>query len=183
MKVVPGTAPPEEHRLTLGDHPLTSVHGDKHWRLESRCGTLQPEWRAIYQFTETEYFPADYNVWNHSGLTRMSDGLWRSIFPEEVIAVKYFFVNGDDESRRRCPSTQDEKFQMGRLIVWQDKVRRQVGDKMEVLRVLRNELERIAAIREVLGIEIADEDVKHIRPIAKLENRLIRSKVTREYKF
>ncbi|KIY45687.1 cysteine proteinase [Fistulina hepatica ATCC 64428] len=163
---VAGTAPPEEHRLVHGAHSESSVDYC-FWRLQVRCGQHQPQWRTMYQFSETEFFAADFDVWNYVGAQRPPDGpLWRTNpFMAQVLCVRYFLT--------------DDLGHMGRLVLSRDRVKRQIGDKSQVIRTLRNEWERIAALRELFGLAIEETDASYIQglPSALVNSYEVRSRL------
>ncbi|KAJ6611707.1 hypothetical protein B0H10DRAFT_1809026, partial [Mycena sp. CBHHK59/15] len=150
--VIPGACPPEEHRLTRRPHPSSSIEAPPtDWRLEMRCGTHQPDWRVVFAFSEAGFYPADFNVCMYLGAQRPAAGpLWGNPFIAEVLCVRHFLVD-------------TEKGHIGRYVLARDRVKRQVGETSEVMRILKTEYERAAALREIFGVEIYDEDVKYIR--------------------
>lgn len=52
---------------------------------------------------------------------------------------------------------------MGRLGMEKNTLRRHVGSTSETVKTMRSELERAAVLEEFFGIEILEDDLKHIQ--------------------
>jgi hypothetical protein len=116
----------------------------------------------MYSFIEDEFFDADYKAFNYSVL-----GLTAGLFWENVVCTKFFWMS-DDEVREVDNVVDPTKLTppnryLGRLAMAGDAVRRHVGTRTTVLRVMKTEVERAEALKEFFGISIAHEDLKYIR--------------------
>lgn len=159
---VKGTALPEEHRLVRGRHRLSSLEpiprnesngaGEENnqdpeleWRLEHRCGTFQPEWRVVYQFSLKESFQGDRESMAFATAGRPGIGpFWAN-----VVAIAHFVVGNDDD--------------LGRLVLFGRRLDRRIGDKSEKVTEFKSEVERIRALREYFGISIPEVNIIHIK--------------------
>ena len=171
--IVPGSAPPEEFRLVRGYHPNSSLEFDHSksdtntnmessptllhhpdWILQVRNGSDIADWRDAYHFSIVETFPEDHEAWNYT-LHRANDGPGGAPFWNTVIVVKHFVVDGEDET--------DERVRLGKVYAVGGQVLRRVGDRRERVAVLKDELDRVRALKKYVGIEIPEEDVVHIQ--------------------
>lgn len=130
------------------------------WQLETRCGAFLPEWRLVYQFSETELCDADTEVFAFAVAQRP----WHGIFWMDVLAIK-FFVVGDAAAameRVRSGEVRVQDLDLGRLTLSAGKIKRRVGDTIEVVKVVNSEQERVAALKEYFNITVREEDIGHI---------------------
>ncbi|KAJ6575975.1 arylamine N-acetyltransferase 2 [Mycena vulgaris] len=173
-EVVMGASPSEHHSLTrtarvdssLESSPDSQAPEKFEWRLQSVQDNKEPTQprttRVMYSFIEDEFFEADYRAFNYSVL-----GLTRGLFWENVLCNKFFWMS--DEEVREVDQTVDpstlkpQTRYLGRLAMAGDTVRRHIGTRTTVLRVMKTEVERADALREFFGIIIQREDLKHIR--------------------
>ena len=186
--VVRGSAPPEEHRLVRDHHPefsLESSHAQAgghasasdlglEWRLEFRCGSHQPNWHVLYQFSTAEAYGVDYDAQNFAISQRHSAGpFWVT-----VICVKQFFVEHEDvppvatraqksASAHDSDKSDEYKFSadssIGRFILNGTRIDRRIGDRSETIAVVHSDLERIKALKNWFGIDLSEDDVRWIR--------------------
>jgi len=118
--------------------------------------------RVMHSFIEDEFFDANFKAFNYS-VIRLTAGL----FWENIICTKFFWMS-DDEVREvdgavdTATLTPMNRY-MGRLAMAGDKVRRHVGTRTAVLRVMKTEVEHAEALKEFFGINIPHEDLKYIR--------------------
>jgi hypothetical protein len=123
-------------------------------------------WRVLYSFDENEFFMTD--ILSANFVTSMSPGT----FWDNVICVKHFALTKDDiqsihsgeariAARTEDPKV-DESTWLGRLVMFNGQVKRNVGSRSEVVVTFGNEVDRIRGIREFFGINIDDGDARHI---------------------
>ncbi|KAJ7131591.1 hypothetical protein C8R43DRAFT_1024744 [Mycena crocata] len=174
-EVVTGASPSERHTLTRSARADSSLQSSPdsqgpekfEWRLESMHDnkddpTQPPTTRVMYSFIEDEFFDADYKAFNYSVL-----GLTSGLFWENVVCTKFFWMS--DEEMRQVDAKVDVAAltpltrYFGRVAMAGDAVRRHVGTHTTVLRVMKNEMDRAAALKDFFGINIGDEDIEHIR--------------------
>ena len=173
---VAGSAPPEEFRLIWGYHPDTSLSLDSNsatspeshsriyppdWILQVRNGTDIPTWRDTYHFVIAETFPADHEAWNHT-LHREVKGPGSAPFWGTVMAVKHFVVEGNAEDLDVGVDGRP-RVKLGKVYVVGTSVTKRVGDVREKAKDVKNELERVRALKEYVGIGIEEEDIVHIQ--------------------
>ena len=152
---VKGTSHPEIHRLTRGRHPLCSIEPiegqedpELEWRLEHRCGTYQPDWRVLYQFSLKESYQGDRLAMAFA--TAGQPGIGPFWF--DIMAVRYLpLEDSDDEDS------------LSRLIIFKNRVSRRIGDKIEKLAEFGTEIDRIQGLKQYIGITIPEENVANIR--------------------
>ncbi|KAL0568122.1 hypothetical protein V5O48_013873 [Marasmius crinis-equi] len=170
--VVLGTTPTEKHRLKRGPHPESVLGKLKppsssielsitpstiedpaalSWRLEVQRDRKDPSappapWRALFTFSETEYFQSDFELSSFYVSTH-PDG---SPFLQNVLCVKYFYVD-------------DRKEDLGLMFLYRDEVKQHTGTTSQEVAKIKTEEERIQKIREFYGIDIDDAAIEHIR--------------------
>lgn len=120
----------------------------KHWIYQYR-NSAEKEWNSYYAFPEFEFFPADL----------ISINFWAAAYPTSfqtftVLVVKFLLGKGDGED-------QQEKI-VGKLMLNNGHVKRNMGGKTEVIRVCGTEEERVQALKEYFGIDLTDEEVRAI---------------------
>ncbi|KAF8189485.1 arylamine N-acetyltransferase 1 [Mycena galopus ATCC 62051] len=173
-EMVMGASPSEHHVLTrtaradssLESSPNSEAPQKFEWRLESVHGAkdhTQPKsTRVMYSFIEDEFFDADFKGFNYSVV-----GLTAGLFWENVVCTKYFWMTDEeirefDEAVDPATLTSLTRY-MGRLAMAGDALRRHIGTRTAVLRVMKTEVERAEALKEFFGIDITHDDLKHIR--------------------
>ncbi|KAJ7888308.1 arylamine N-acetyltransferase 1 [Mycena olivaceomarginata] len=172
-EMVVGASPSEHHVLTntaradssLESFPNSQVPEKFEWRLESvhdgKDNTQPRSTRVMYSFIEDEFFDADYKAFNYSVV-----GLTAGLFWENVVCTKFFWMSDDEvrevDSAVDLATLTPLNRYLGRLAMAGDAVRRHVGTRTEVLRVMKTESERADALKEFFGINIPHEDLKYI---------------------
>ncbi|GJJ15361.1 hypothetical protein Clacol_009637 [Clathrus columnatus] len=118
--VVPGGAPPEEIRITRFVHPQAALHrshpeddvsvGD--WALSYRCPGSKDDWEIQYTFSlmELAQIPNDWEA-----LAQWLSAHPPKLFSENVMAIKFFLVDGDENK-------------VGRLVMIGHKTYQKVGN-------------------------------------------------------
>jgi hypothetical protein len=132
------------------------------------------QWRILFSFSEEEHFSADFD--NASFALSMRPG--NGIFWSNVLCVKHFLLSDEDitaireeartiDADKGVESTAegdpDKDVYLGRIFMMGGEIKRHVGSRSEVVRIVSTELERIKALRETFMIDIADDDEKYIR--------------------
>ncbi|KIO33573.1 hypothetical protein M407DRAFT_231697 [Tulasnella calospora MUT 4182] len=149
---MPGLFPPERHRLVKAYHPESSLDTTdpatesfaEEWRIETntlQTGQELPQgvWRALFQFSLHQYYIKDYE-W----LSIMVQSNPKSFFWNKLAVVLYTPVKGD-------PAEVGEK--MGVKVMFGTKVTYREEGKYEVLKEMKNEADRISALKEYFNIE------------------------------
>lgn len=100
------------------------------------------EWNSFYAFPGVEFSLADFGIINW----------WASTCPQSfqtftVLIVKFY--RGDDKI-------------VGKVMLINDTIKRNMGGKTEVVAVLKSESERIAALKYWFGLELTDVEVSSI---------------------
>ncbi|KAJ7716619.1 arylamine N-acetyltransferase 1 [Mycena metata] len=174
-EMVMGASPSEHHILTrtaradssLESSPNSQEPQKFEWRFESlhdnKVDPSQPRTsRVLYSFIEDEFFDADFKSFNYSVL-----GLTAGLFWENVICTKFSWMS-DGEVREVDGGADPGKLTplnryFCRLVMAGNEVRRHVGTRVEVMRVMKTEEERAEALKEFFGISIPYENLQHIR--------------------
>lgn len=96
------------------------------------------EWNSYYAFPGTEFMLADFGIINW----------WASQCPESfqtftVLVVKFY---------------REENRIVGKIMLINDTVKRNMGGKTEVVAVLRSEHERIGVLRNLFGIQLSENE-------------------------
>lgn len=149
--VVPGSAPPEEHRVIPSRAPNTAISAITHegdirdqWVLQVRRNS-SIDWRTLYHFSlDCELFQTDISFQSF-GISHMPG---TPISPK-VICIKMFEVEGEPDK-------------MARISITGDKAVKHIGEHREVIRTFKTELERVKALKELCGVDIDLDSVQHI---------------------
>ncbi|KAG8900673.1 N-terminal acetyltransferase [Tulasnella sp. 417] len=149
---MPGLFPPERHRLVKEYHPESSLDTTdpstepfaEEWRLEIntlRTGQELPQgvWRALYQFSLHQYYLEDFE-W----LSLMVQSSPKSFFWNSLAVVIYTPVKGDSVE---VGEKLGVKVMMGPKITYREE------GKYEVWKEMKNEADRISALKEYFNIE------------------------------
>ena len=116
------------------------------WVYSHRANDDAP-WTEAFSFTETEFFPEDFEVMNLSTMT-----LRQSIFTQMVICTKTLLSeNGDVE---------------GVLILSNNAVKKRIGGVTSVVETLKSEEQRVNALKNWFGIVLSEEEQKGIIGLA-----------------
>jgi hypothetical protein len=122
----------------------------KYWVLQMR-ETQAKEWSQMYTFsTAVEFTPEDYEVMNLSTSTL-------SIFAELVCCVRSTLGEEVPELGK------DPKETVGKMLLNGDTVKRRILGNTEVLRVCKNEEERVDALRKWFGLVLTEEERRGIK--------------------
>ncbi|KAF9264992.1 cysteine proteinase [Marasmius fiardii PR-910] len=151
--VVLGATPTEMHRLTRA--PFAGGVTEKPsplWRLEvMRKKPGRPsEWKAVYTFDETEHFQEDFELANFYVVNYP----YGTPFYNHVVVMKYFWIDTEGD----IDEEMDVKdLLIGMIILFGNRITRNMGTRSETLKVFKDEGERTAAIKEYFGIDIETE--------------------------
>ncbi|KAI5120716.1 hypothetical protein M0805_006423 [Coniferiporia weirii] len=176
QNVVPGATPGEVSRLTRGFSPQSSLvlpgsdagaysteqaaHVDEAhslWQLEYRggAGTPVPEFVAIYQFMEEEFFPVDYAVYHYTKMYKP----FEDIFWDDIVNTRYVL---GDEGEEGAESRKITERPLSKLTLFRGVVKKRFGYKVLDRIVLKSEEERVAALQKYFGVTVKQEDIVHI---------------------
>ncbi|KAH8823783.1 hypothetical protein DL96DRAFT_1615461 [Flagelloscypha sp. PMI_526] len=159
--IIPGSSPPEEHRLIRAKHPDSSFESPPlrgEWELQIRCGKItQGEWRTILHFAEAEYFANDFDAWTYLVAHRPpgQSELHQSNAFFSVYAVK------EVPSKKKDDEGGDGSENLERWVLFRDQFRVQKGEEVEVT-TLHSEEERVELLREKFGIQLGEDAVEMI---------------------
>lgn len=132
------------------------------WRLEcvrnSKDLSRAPTSMVMYSFIEDEFFEVDFQSFNYSLL-----GLREGRFWENVICTKYFWLNDEEMQEVGADTAKVTGRYLGKLTMAGSTVRRHVGTREQVLKVMETELERAEALGKYFAIVIHPEDLEHVR--------------------
>jgi hypothetical protein len=145
------------------------------WHLECWFDPDDPRgsgWRILFRFSEDEFFLSD-RLSSSFAVSMIPDR--RIIFWPNVICVRHFVLTPEDIQSIKADivasnatghfkdDVEPTGMWMGRLIMMGDKVRRHVGNRMEVITSFTTEAERIVALRDLFGFQIDETDAIHIK--------------------
>ncbi|KAJ7362555.1 hypothetical protein DFH08DRAFT_841149 [Mycena albidolilacea] len=167
---VMGATPSEIHRLCRTARPDSSLESSPgseraeklEWCLECVRDSKDPSRPqtsvVMYSFIEDEFFEVDFQSFNYSLL-----GLREGRFWENVICTKYFWLNDEEMQEVSADTTKITGRYLGKLTMAGNTVRRHVGTREQVLKVMETELERAEALGKYFAIVIHPEDLEHVR--------------------
>jgi arylamine N-acetyltransferase len=102
------------------------------------------EWSPTYCFTETEFLPQDYEM-----MSFYTSHNPRSFFTYSILCTRLLL---DDAGEKV----------IGDITLFNDVVRKIVGGKKEILAELKTEGARIEALKDLLGVELTEEETRSI---------------------
>ncbi|KAG5335223.1 hypothetical protein C0989_001795, partial [Termitomyces sp. Mn162] len=79
------------------------------------------------------------------------------LFWNNIIAIKYFFLEEEEATDRPIETRHVGRFAMGGAVI-----RRHIGSHTDIVRTVTTEAERVEALQEFFGIHILSEAVKYI---------------------
>ncbi|KAK0223648.1 cysteine proteinase [Armillaria fumosa] len=151
----------EKHRLIRAPHPSSSLDGLDSallWHLQiSRTGKTEPAWKTLYAFSESESFPEDFM----RASAYISQVPSESIFWKNVMCVKYFIVDGEEQRGLGLEANTND-VHLGRYILFGSEISRSVGGRQQILQIFRTEEDRIWALRDYFGFDIDVKDALNI---------------------
>ncbi|KAF5364592.1 hypothetical protein D9758_005583 [Tetrapyrgos nigripes] len=178
-QTVMGTSPTETHTLVRSAHPKSSLESSPRgpnasveWHLIIRhkkpSGDLSE--RVCYSFLEDEFFQTDFDSANVSVYSEE-----RGYFVNNLICSKCFWLSADEmemlaeSGPKRNGGNASKKITnasvplthryMGRLGMEGNTVRRHVGPRSEIIRIMKMEMDRIEALRDIFGVDIPPQDI------------------------
>lgn len=112
------------------------------WIYQYRNGPEKP-WNSFYAFPEAEFLHSDFEIMNY----------WtsqcRDCFQTATILLVKFERKEDQI--------------VGKVMMVNDTVKRNMGGKTEVVKVCKNEQERVEAIKEYFGLTLTEDEIKAIK--------------------
>lgn len=105
-------------------------------------------WQEIYNFPDVEFFPADFEVLNHYGITK---SLW-----SQVVVAQRFVLSEDVDLG-------GSKKLSGTLLLVRDQLKSQLGQKEELVRSIGTESERISTLEKDFGISLTQDECRAIK--------------------
>ena len=116
-------------------------------------------WRVVYAFSEEEFFPTDFESANFSVCHTPGGFFW-----DKIVASKHFWL--DEEEASTTHSMSDgfiETRHVGRFGMEGAVIRRHVGNRTDIIRIVTTEVERTEVLQKIFGIHIPPEGLDHIR--------------------
>lgn len=140
LPLVPGEVSPglPSQELKL-EHQSLSIHADGNqrvWVFSQRVGS--GPWQEIYNFAETEFFPADFDILNYYTIKC-------SPFSRMIVVQRFL----RDETSAQLNGT---------VVLVDDKITSKVGTEEAEVVSLKSERERIAAFVERFSIDLTTEE-------------------------
>ena len=136
--------PPANMRLVQDIVPPSTRADDRFWVYQHRISQTS-DWESMYGFTETEFFPRDYEMMNF--WTSQSRKSW---FTYHIVCVQQIM---SEESRDL----------IGTLIMNDGDIKRRHARTTEQLMSCKTEDERVKALEAVFGIRLTKHEKKGIR--------------------
>ncbi|KAI1919497.1 hypothetical protein LOZ65_004409 [Ophidiomyces ophidiicola] len=139
---------PAESRMVQENISANTDAEQKPWIFQTRTDA-HAKWESLYCFYEVEFLPGDYEVMNYA--TSQNS---RSVFTKSFICAAFILNEEKDDI-------------VGNLCIVKATVKRNLNGNLEILQTLKNEGERVNALRTFFNI--------HLQP---LEIRGIHGKIT-----
>ena len=126
------------------------VPEQKLWIYQYR-NTPTQEWNSFYAFPETEFFAPDFNIINHFTSTYFGGTNFQTV---TVLCVRFL---------RAKTGESDMEEIVGKVMLFQNEVKRNDGGKTKMVMVCKSEEERVVALKEHFGVTLIEEEVKGIK--------------------
>ncbi|KAG0647465.1 putative acetyltransferase [Hyphodiscus hymeniophilus] len=139
---------PQEIRLLYSTIPQQIDQSKKLWIYQYRNGQDR-EWNSFYAFPELEFLAQDFEIMNY--YTSTSQGT-TNFQTRTVLIVRFLRGKGEDA----------EKI-VGKVMLVNGEVKRNMGGKTEVVKVCRTEEERLKALEEYFAIKLTEDEKKGVR--------------------
>ncbi|KAM5356911.1 hypothetical protein ACJ41O_003557 [Fusarium nematophilum] len=141
-EILPGL-PGQQLKLEHKNLPQHLDPSQRVWVYSQRRGS--EEWSDVYHFADIEFFPLDFDILNHHAMTK---SLWAST----VVAQRFIL----DE---------DEVTMSGSFLLVRDQVK--AGNSsvpgMKLVKELKSEEQRLAALEEYFAMRLTEEEERAIR--------------------
>ena len=138
---------PQEIRLLYSTISHQIDQSKKLWIYQYRNGK-DKEWNSFYAFPDIEFLPQDFEIMNY--FTSTSQG-WN--FQTRTVLIVRFLRGKDAEA---------EKI-VGKVMLVNGEVKRNMGGKTEVVQVCQTEEERVRALEEYFAITLTEEEKDGVR--------------------
>ncbi|WEW60780.1 hypothetical protein PRK78_006268 [Emydomyces testavorans] len=135
---------PEEARLVKGSIPANTDSEQKLWMFQLRSNP-EERWQVGYCFYEIEFLPSDYEMMNFWTSQNPS-----STFTKTLVCAKFLLNETKDDI-------------VGNLFILNHLVKRNLNGRMEILRTLKNEGERVDSLRNLFNIHLQPLEIHGIR--------------------
>jgi arylamine N-acetyltransferase len=140
---------PQEIRLMYDNIDEQTDKSQKLWIYQYRNGKDR-EWNSFYCFPEFEFLPQDFEVMNYYTSTSQL----ASFQTRTVLAVR--FLRGEAEK-------EEEEGIVGKLMLVNGEVKRNMGGKTSIIKICETEEERVEALREYFAITLTEEEKLGVR--------------------
>ncbi|EEP80418.1 predicted protein [Uncinocarpus reesii 1704] len=135
---------PAEARLVKESIAANTDSEQKPWIFQIRTHP-QEKWKPAYCFYEIEFLPGDYEAMNF--VTSQNP---RSIFTKALICAKFLLNQAKDDI-------------VGSVSIVRATVKRNLNGNVEILQSLRNEGERVDALKNLFNIHLQPLEIRGIR--------------------
>ena len=146
------------------------------WQVEYRPPGADAKYMIVYQFSEQEFTSLDYNVQHYAKMFKP----FEDVFSDDVIAMRFVLaqdvddvnsadhtngVNGNGNGTATATTTTlpITKRSVQRLTLFRGIFKRRLGEKLLEKIECKSEEDRVAILRKYFEIDIADEDIAHIK--------------------
>jgi arylamine N-acetyltransferase len=134
----------QEIRLVHSTIPQQIDQGKKLWIYQYRNG-IDKEWNSFYCFPEFEFLPEDFEIMNY--FTSTSQGLTN--FQTRTVLIVRFL--------------REEERIVGKVMLVNGEVKRNMGGRTEVVKVCKTEQERVRAVEEFFAITLTEKEKEGIK--------------------
>jgi arylamine N-acetyltransferase len=140
---------PQEIRLIYSTITQQTDQSKKLWIYQYRNGADR-EWNSFYCFPEFEFLPQDFEIMNY--FTSTSQGATN--FQTRTVLIVRFLrgeVGGEEEQI------------VGKVMLVNGEIKRNMGGKTELVKVCETERERVKAVEEYFAITLTEEEKEAVR--------------------
>lgn len=146
----------QEVRLVYGVLPKQRLLEPKVWIYQYRNGADKP-WNSFYSFLEVEFFQEDFEVQNWWASAK-------TLHRWTVLAVRFLREGETSEHphQGREPNCEEEINIVGKVMLVNNLVKLNMGNKTTVIRQVDSEQQRLNALWDYFGIRLTEEEAGSI---------------------
>jgi arylamine N-acetyltransferase len=140
----------QEVRLVYGPLENFSDQSQHHWIYQYRNSRAQ-NWNSLYAFPGIEFLQRDLEVMNHYTSTSVGDTNFQT---RRVLGIRFLRGEVDAEGEAEI---------VGKVMLVDGDVKRNMGGKTSVITTCRTEEERVRALKEYFNITLTEEEIHGVK--------------------
>jgi len=114
------------------------------WLLQHRISE-EHDWKPLYSFGMTEFYPKDFGVMNYATSTRKG-----CIFTQKIIVARMLLDEDGGDI-------------VGTVLLDGARFKRRIGSETEEVKICESDDERVDGLRDLFGIDLSEREVEGIK--------------------